>query len=84
MSPDAYSPCHHAHVDFAIVVFDDGMLHTPVTYSSSDGKAHAVHVPADPSVLYEPALNPGAYCPAGHVLVVNTVFVFVPHTVVTY
>jgi hypothetical protein len=79
-----YCPVAHAAL-VIIVVFVVGILHTPVTYWSPDGKEHAVHVPEDPPPeLYVPALNPGAYCPAGHVFVAMTVFVVGPQAVVTY
>jgi hypothetical protein len=82
LNPDMYCPAGHSAL-VAIVVFVSGMLHTPVTYWSPDGVEHAVHVPAAPTALYEPALNPGAYCPAGHDFVTIVVFV-VPHVPVTY
>ena len=83
LNPDMYCPAGHAAL-VAIVVFVDGIVHTPVTYCRPTGKVHAVHVPPDPIVLYAPVLNPGAYCPAGHVFVAMTVFVVSPHAAVTY
>ena len=83
LNPDMYCPAGHADL-VAIVVVVRGILHTPVTYWSPDGKEQAVHFPAAPTALYDPALNPGAYCPAGHDFVTIAVFVVVPHAVVTY
>jgi hypothetical protein len=83
LNPDKYCPAGHAALD-AMVVFVNGILHTPVTYCRSDGVEHAVHVPPDPTALYAPELNPGTYCPTGHVFVAMTVFVVVPHAAVTY
>jgi len=60
------------------------MLHTPVTYCSPDGKEHAVHVPAEPIEIYEPALNPDRYCPVEHVFVAIAVSADGVHTPVTY
>jgi hypothetical protein len=82
--PDVYCPAGHAAL-VAIVVFVSGVVpHTPVTYWSPDGVEHVVHVPAAPTALYDPALNPGAYCPTGHVFVAIVVSAVGEHTAVTY
>ena len=78
-----YCPAGHKSL-VEIAVFVVGMLHTPVTYCNPVGIEHAVHVPADPTTLYAPALNPGAYPPGAHVFVAIVVSAFGEHTATTY
>jgi len=58
--------------------------HTMETICVLVGFEHAVHVPAEPTALYAPLLNPDAYWLLEHVCVAICVFVVVVHDAVVY